>query len=395
MKKYIRAERANLFEPNVYISMIVKIEGVVTKEDIRKAVERAYKANEATMSKIVLEDNGNAYYETMERSGCKFFSGEGNWRNLINESEKTPFAIHQGELVRVFATEENQQIVLLIHAHHLVGDGKSILILVGDIVKSLAGEALTYKPMLLADRNFLEKRARLMPGIKLAIKKVNQKWEKVGKTFTWDDYYLIHKKYWEEHSSRLDVQTFRVEEIKAQCKNNVTINSFLISGLLKKYPERKTVGIPVSIREEDAGMSNQTSGIAIKYQYNPRISFEKNSIKFHKKIYKKIKNEAMKYFVLLFMEQLSPSLIDAVLLQTHACYQNKLAKKMAKVMGYIGKKERDLGVTNLNIIDIKSQYGNFRIEDILFVPPKVSYAKCIFGISTYGDKLTVAHHKMM
>lgn len=60
MKKYIRSERANLFEPNVYISMIVKLSGDLSIKEIEQAVYKAYEANEATMSKIMLEENGDA-----------------------------------------------------------------------------------------------------------------------------------------------------------------------------------------------------------------------------------------------------------------------------------------------------------------------------------------------
>ena len=72
MKKYIRSERANLFEPNVYISMIVKLSGNLQSEEIEQAVYKAYEANETTMSRIVLEENGDAYYEKMGSSGCRF-----------------------------------------------------------------------------------------------------------------------------------------------------------------------------------------------------------------------------------------------------------------------------------------------------------------------------------
>ena len=36
-------------------------------------------------------------------------------------------------------TEEDEKLVLFIHAHHLVGDGKSVLILLKDIVNALDG----------------------------------------------------------------------------------------------------------------------------------------------------------------------------------------------------------------------------------------------------------------
>lgn len=53
MKKYITSERSNLFGPNVYIAMAVKITGMIFAEDAKKAIEFAYMANEATISKIV------------------------------------------------------------------------------------------------------------------------------------------------------------------------------------------------------------------------------------------------------------------------------------------------------------------------------------------------------
>ena len=394
MKKYIRTERANLFEPNVYISMVVKISGMVSKEAVREAVEKAYEANEATMSRIVMEDGGDAYYEKMESSGCKFFFDSRSFITIIKESEKNPFAIQKGELVRTYLTIENQEMVLLIHAHHLVGDGKSILILVKDVVDGLSGKQPEYKPTFLIDQRFLRKKAKLRLGIRLALKNVNRKWEKVGKAFTWEDYYDVHKRYWESHSSEIEVKTYSANELKKNCKNGATLNSYLITDFLRKTTESKVVGIPVNIREEDNGMSNQTSGISIKCQYQTDKSFEENLSIIHKEIYKMIRNVNMKYFILLFMGQLSPSLVDSILLQTHGCYQNKLSKKMAGIMGYIGKEGRDLGVTNLTRINIPNDYGSFRIEDILFIPPKVSYTRNVVGVCTYGDNLTVCHHKM-
>ena len=167
----------------------------------------------------------------------------------------------------------------------------------------------------------------------------------------------------------------------------------MIANLLKEHLRCEVVGIPVSIREDNS-MSNQTSGIAIKYKYNCKKTFETNANRIHKAIYKKLNNRNMKYFILLFMERLCPSLVDAVLLQSHGCFQSSLTEKQAKTMGYVGNKGRDLGVTNLNKIEIPNGYERFTIKDILFVPPKVSYTKKVVGISTYADKVSVCYHKM-
>lgn len=53
--KEIVTERPNLFEPNVYITMCVELAEKIDPCQLRAAIEQAYKANEAAMSKIVLE----------------------------------------------------------------------------------------------------------------------------------------------------------------------------------------------------------------------------------------------------------------------------------------------------------------------------------------------------
>lgn len=373
--------------------MIVKLSGNLSSEEVEQAVYSAYEANEATMSRIVLEANGDAYYETMKSSGCKFFKDNRQWNELLCQSEKKPLALNQGELVRIYLTKESNQTILFIHAHHLTGDGKSVLILLNDIINSLNNKPLTYKPMLSVNRNFLDNRVKLPLITKLYIKSVNRKWKKQVAAFTWDDYYLIHKKYWSKSVSDIEFKSYNINDLKLKCPDDVSVNSYLIAKLLQEHPECKVTGIPVSIREDNS-MSNQVSGISVKYKYNPKKSFGFNVVRIHKAIYKKLNNRLMKYFILLFMERLCPTLTDAVLLQSHGCFQNKLAEKMAKVMGYTGDGGRDLGVTNLNKVDIQNTNEKFVVDDVLFIPPKVSYSKNIIGISTYNDKLTVCYHRM-
>lgn len=394
MKKYIRSERSNLFEPNVYISMVVKLRGSAATEDVRHAVACAYAANEATMSKVVLEENGDAYYKKMEQSGCKVIEDKRPWMELLHESQRKPFALWDGELIRTFLTKEDGDTILFLHAHHLVGDGKSILILIQDIFKVLEGETLSYKPMMLVDRAFLEDKAKLYYGVKLAVNRANRKWARCGKTFSWEDYLAVHEKYWSRHFTSLNVKTYDVTAIRAECQNGVTVNSYMIASMLCEHPEYEVVGIPVSIRE-DEGMSNQTSGISIKYKYKSTVTFEDNLRKIHNAIHKRIGKNNEKYFILLFMERMCPSLVDAIQLQTHGCYQNKLSEKMARIMGYIGDGGRDFGVTNLTRIDKFLESSNYEIKELLFIPPKVSYTERVIGVSTYKDTLTVCHHEMI
>ncbi len=221
------------------------------------------------MSKIVLEESGEAYYEKMEQSGCKMYFERHDWKELLKESEKQPFDLKNGELVRTY----------IIHAKE--------------------------------------------------------------ETFTWEAYDSTHKTYWKNHSSEIVIQTYNADELKSVCPDGVTLNSYLLAKLLKKFPESKVIGIPVSIREGNDAMSNQTSGIAITYDYNFKVSLEENAAQIQKKLLKQIKSKKIKYFVLSLMAHLEPTLIDSVLLCSHNCYKNALSEKMANIMGYTGTKGRD------------------------------------------------------
>lgn len=122
--KEILTERQNLFEPKVYITMCVELRGKVCPHQLTAAIKEAYKANEATMSRIVLE-HGTVYYEKISVSGCKTMITNKKWIELVRENEKLPFEIDKGELVRTFIIPADTDTQIMIMAHHLVGDGKS------------------------------------------------------------------------------------------------------------------------------------------------------------------------------------------------------------------------------------------------------------------------------
>ena len=86
------------------------------------------------------------------------------------------------------------------------------------------------------------------------------------------------------------------------------------------------------------------------------------------------------------------TLIDAVLLNTYDSCCERLAEETAKVLGYFGKNKKDLGISNLTVIDIPTSYGNYKIKNIIFVPPAVSYSHNIIGVSTINGRMTISHH---
>lgn len=389
----IITERPNLFEPNVSITMCVEVTGNPCPHKLAAAVSEAYKTNEATMSRIVLEQ-GVAFYEKLAVSGCKVEITDKSWLELVRENEKLPFAIEKGELIRTFILPSEADTRILIMAHHLAGDGKSILYFIKDIMNALEQMPLTYKPLSLLQRNSFPETGLSVPA-KLYARYCNRKWK--PHFFTWQDYYNLHNKYWESFSSDIEYKTLSIaetEQIIEEAKQiGCSVNSYLVTMLLQKYQKKCEVGIPVSIREDkNEAMSNLVSGIRIRYQFDTQKSFAENARQVHKRIKKALQQK--RWFVLQFLASLPATLLDAVLLTTYGCYSDRLAERTAKVMSYTGTKKRDLGVTNLAVPDIPVLYGKHQIKNIIFVPPAVSYAHNIIGIITVQGQMTISFHKM-
>lgn len=67
---------------------------------------------------------------------------------IITREEKKPFSIWKGELMRVFIIHHEKQTRLLLMAHHLVGDGMSLIYFAQDIMQALnSSAALPFKPL--------------------------------------------------------------------------------------------------------------------------------------------------------------------------------------------------------------------------------------------------------
>ena len=137
-----------LFDPNIYISavMTLKRKSEVSVEKIKEAVEQAYTKNETTMSKLVL-DHGEVYFENMSETGCKVFVDNRNWIDILHENEKKTFRINEGEFVRTFLIDGKEEVRVFIMAHHILGDGQSLVLFAQDILSCLAGEEVEYRPL--------------------------------------------------------------------------------------------------------------------------------------------------------------------------------------------------------------------------------------------------------
>ncbi len=399
MKNEILTERPNLFEPNDYIVFCAELCGNFTADMLAEAVRAAFEANETTMSKIVLTDSGSAYYERISESCCNveiIEAANGNIWDIARNNEKQPFDLEKGELIRCFIIPNNNGFSLLIMSHHLAGDGKSICFFIEDIMYALSGKELEFKPLILLTKDNIPKENKISLTAKLYTEYCRRKWNKMKiSAFGWPDYYKLHESYWRSTGSLFLHKTLSEEETKCVIANaskiGVSVNSCIITAFLCANKNIRVTGIPVSVRDSgNCSMSNLTSGIIAEYSYSDNLSFPDNARKLHAIIMGNL--EKHRWFVLQFLSRMPVTLIDSVLLYTNGLFDAPLTRQAASIMGYTSEKKRDLGVTNLTVIDIPSVYENAQIKRIIFMPPDVSYSNNIIGVSTFDGNMTLTYH---
>lgn len=391
--KYIWSERSEVFDPNMYIRFFFKIGGNPEHKKVAEAVKKAFAANETTMSKIVFGDNGKVFYEKLPESGCSVTCCDKSIEELCSMVGKELLKIDKGELMRVYITGQKETSVYII-AHHLAGDGKSIIYFIGDMMRALAGETLGFTPIKLLGPDSFPKNSRLPVFYKWLVSRENRKWRKDPRVFSAEDYYILHKKYWANRGSQLLKQHFSPEETEAIHQKakaaGVSVNTFIATAFLEAGGNQHSIGLAVGARDDgNRSMSNQVSGINADYTYNTSISFAENAKKIHSKITKKLNKPFNKYFILQFVPLIEPTLFDSVLFYVNGLYDNDVTTKISKLMAYGDKKLNDIGITNLTKIDIPTDYNGFTVENITFIPPVTSYSGRVVGVLTSTDGMNI------
>lgn len=404
MQNEILTERTDLMEPNVYINMLFEIEGNPSTMQLIDAIQYAFCQNEATMSRVVIGEDGRAWYEKMEKSGCKIFERNEDYKSIIKEQEKVTFQIQNGELLRVFIIQLEDRVQILLMAHHLVGDGKSLTYFIEEVMLRLSGQKVEYRKLCILDKQSFPEHTEIPKITEIYAHSMNRKWRKSGTVFGWKEYDQIHEQYWSNKKSIILEERFTPKEMKQlhrlSKKCGISMTSLIAAAFLQCSQEslhrcKDCVGIPVDIRQENNRcMSNLVSGIAVNWRHKANCSLLQNAMKFHQKMKEQLKKKTKRYFVLRFLSLLNGSLMDSVFLTTYGCYENPVGVSLAKMMGYQGKKKKTIGITNLGRIDIASEYGEYRLKSCVFLPPAVTYSERIIGVATLNDEMVITCHLM-
>lgn len=393
----IETERGDLFDVNMMIAMQITVSGNATETELTTAFNNAVAAFEILNCKVVIDDNGDAFYDdcTSPKNSITFRDFE--LSELIREQEWIRFKIEDCEFLRCFVSLANSgEMKMCFLMHHLGGDGKSLCYFIEAFLKCLNGEKCDHRKIILLDRETLPKNVKLPFWAEWLVKSYNRKWLKERRVFGFDDMAKAYEKFWQTHSTTVRNEVTESGELQEKLKvckaNKIGFTSYTIAEMIQDIPSVQDVGLAVDGRQDgNRTMSNQATGISVRYKYDRSKTLVQNAAIIDRMMKKKLNNNSYKYFVLRFMSGFDPTLVDAVNLEFAGYFHSETSAKLVKLLGY-GHNMKDISITNLTRLDIPTDYGNFKLTDLIFVPPVVSYGKNIIGMVTVGDRLNTTYH---
>ena len=392
MRYKIETERVDLFDVNIIITMVVRLEKQVSSEELSAAFDKAIRVHEVLNSKVIIEETGEAFYTDNDTPRSSFNVTQMSLFELITQNEKIRFRIEEGEWIRGFDSPEG----LVFMMHHLGGDGKSLLYFIETFMSALAGGTPAYVPFRNLTLDNLPADSKIPFFYEPIVRSWNRKWLKVKKVFTFEDLDKAHESFWKNHRTKTEITRYEGADLKQLIQSakdaDVTLTSYLIAEMSKDIPGKTDAGLAVDGRTDgNRSMGNQATGISVEFSYDAGKSVADNARTVQKLMKKKLSNDRYRYFVLQFMGRLDDTLKDALNLEHAGYFHSSISSYLAELLGY-GSKARDISVTNLTRADIPLEYGDHRITEIIFIPPVVSYAKNVIGIVTAGDVMYVTRH---
>ncbi|MBQ9900935.1 MAG: hypothetical protein IJM51_00900 [Clostridia bacterium] len=393
----IETERADLFDVNMMIAMQIAVTGRATEPELTEAFRGAVNSFEILGCKVVIDGEGNAYYAPCDDGQNSIAFRDFELESLIREQERIRFRLEEGEFLRCFASfAEGNTMKMCFLLHHLGGDGKSLCYFIEAFLRRLSGEETEFRRAVFLNSETLPRDSKLPFLASALAKHYNRKWKKERRVFGFEDMRKAHEAFWETHHTSVRNEATGSEALLEklnQCRNGgVGFTSYAIAEMIQDIPHEQDIGLAVDGRQDgNRTMSNQATGISVKYRYDRRKTLLQNAAEIDRRMKNKLSSSRYKYFILQFMKEFDPTLVDAVNLEFAGYFHSRTSAKLAKLLGY-GESTKDLSITNLTRLDIPTAYGFFTLTDLIFVPPVISYGKNIVGMVTADGHLNTTFH---
>ncbi|EKQ54660.1 MAG: hypothetical protein B655_0651 [Methanobacterium sp. Maddingley MBC34] len=423
IRKVNNLERVYFWTPYSNVSLITRINGNVSPEKLRYAINTARKMHPLLGAKITFDDDNNAWFSTdnVPQPNVKITPRVSNtqWFEELQQEITIPFDLEQGPMIRFMLVHSEKVSELVIICNHCICDGMSLAYLVRDLLSycvSPEKEIEVVPPQNMVD--FLPKKGFSISSImmRLFMAHANRKWKKKPYTFKYEDSVAIQNTYWDKNRFNtvlLELDPNQTRDLSKRCRENgVTVGSAVnaafiaareeIKGPFKK--NQKQIWIPFDLRrhaKEEIGdvFCLCVGAPSFPYTYNSKKTFWENVSILHDEIHKRVeKLDSDALEVLNFHPTLTDALssfapfakvVPEAYTQTENLTQFLNDKKNI-AFSFAKKAEHMVPGTiasNLGRLNIPQTYGDLKVDGMVFLPVMSNSVPLTLGGVSIGDRL--------
>jgi NRPS condensation-like uncharacterized protein len=431
-RRVTAAERFFARSPFAIVTMVLRINGNVSQEMLRRAVSLA-RQRHALLRVRIKTDADHALWFTSE--GVQEIpieivprGSEDDWIEVHAWASSRPFAFETQPAIRFILVQSPDRSEVIILCHHIICDGMSLAYLARDLMLHLGDPAREAERLPAPPPIDLDNLPRdvSQPGlVKFLIGRMNRKWAQEAVFFDQKDYETLNRTYWDHyHHDLLSIELSEAETtaLVARCRTEqVTVNSALTAAFSgaqgfvqgEKPYHAKTV-IAADLRDRlprspGEGMGMYAGGAELNLKYDHKRDFWENARRFHRRIQPAYSNKNL-FSAILNWLYLDPTICEAMSFKKlgglvppdSPCYE-KLSAFGAREDVVLSLLQRDnldtleskywgTAVTNLGRLDFPRRYGALELDRLIMQPGggiPLANANLVLGAVTCCGKLSL------
>lgn len=394
----IKTDRHYVFDPSAQIIVRAEVKGYPEVADLKRAIVLAVGKHDTLNSKIVMDTEGDCYYVPVEGLIPDIEVIYENVENevLVNREWKKELVIQEGKMVRFVILQYDDITELVIIQHHLGGDGKSIVILLNDIMDKLVNPSDDLQGqnrercVKVYDKKYLSKYIQLNELLSMAINELNNRWETEDKIFELEERTKVFENYWRDKT--VEVKSFslnkdEVNTILGECRaHGVKLNNLLTTIVMKNQVKTKKIGIIADMRHAtDTLMGNFASSFMLEETYDETKEFWENATYIENLAASQLADRDQLLILLMMYVNIGNGLKDGAHISD---YHSKTIDDYVEAFGG-GSEGMPICISNLGVANMKSDFGKYGVEKMTFVSPLAGPIHCNISVATINDCLVL------
>jgi NRPS condensation-like uncharacterized protein len=418
-------ERRFIMAPTSHISLGLRVQGKISEESLRNAVNKMLVTYPLFGVRIEWDDEiTQSTTEDAAEVPVKVYKreSENSWLEALNKEHAIPVKPSAGPLTRIILVKGPSVSELFIFCHHSICDGRSLELALREILLHL-GDPERVPPLL---PDVPPQTPEIFPeGVSKSrirswfIGRLNKKWLKEKVLFDEEDLMNVWESFWKNSSYGVELVTLDKREtqkfVEACRANGVTVNSALLIAFVKArwealepYKGKVKISTAVDTRERlpieigDA-VGLYAGGISLTFKYRSDRPFWENVRKYHKKVERHLKDNNV-FGPIYDQIALDSTLLDALLfamigdqVEPHQSRYKKISEfakhQKGLVAEYLDKFSSnipDVMSTNLGVLDLPDEIDGIQIERAFFTPSSGLKMEIVLGVATAGGCLTIS-----